>query len=64
MWREKVRGLGCSISKGVRNPNPWPAAVNNALVPQIPLLTSHKTEIVLKEFLIHDTGAEIPSEAS
>lgn len=34
---------GCSISKGVRNPNLWHAAVDNVLLPQMPLLTSGKT---------------------
>lgn len=38
----------------------WYAAVDNVLVPQIPLLTSGKTPtgVVLKQFLIHTTGTE------
>lgn len=49
-FRAGAWGSGCSISKGVRNPYLWHAAVDNGLVPQIPLLTSGKipTGVVLK----------------
>lgn len=42
-FRAGAWGSGCSITKGVRNPNLWHAAVDNVLLPQIPLLTSDKT---------------------
>ena len=42
-FRAGAWGSGCSISKGVGNPNLWHTAVDNVLVPQIPLLTSGKT---------------------